>query len=136
MQAREIDQVGQDIKTGYVESQDGEPVLGKLIEAGVLGIGQKGVCPFAAEVFVVTGLKALDYGIPGRVCLGKRLLKGLEQFFAALRSAEHEVENLTGGAASRIAALTPPGMQARIDLTMTDEYPYAYAQVIISAVPA
>ena len=26
-------------------------------------------------------------------------------------------------------------MQARIDLTMTDEYPYAYAQVIISAEP-
>ena len=28
---------------------------------------------------------------------------------------------------------TPPGYAARIDLTMTDEYPYAYAQVIISA---
>ncbi len=43
---------------------------------------------------------------------------------------------LTGGAAARLAALTPPGMTARLDLTMTDEYPYAYAQVIISAVPA
>jgi holo-[acyl-carrier protein] synthase len=43
---------------------------------------------------------------------------------------------LTGGAAMRLAALTPSGMRARIDLTMTDEYPYAYAQVIISAVPA
>lgn len=42
---------------------------------------------------------------------------------------------LGGGAAARLAALTPPGMQARIDLTMTDEYPYAYAQVIISAEP-
>ncbi|MCC6718098.1 MAG: holo-ACP synthase [Acetobacteraceae bacterium] len=42
---------------------------------------------------------------------------------------------LTGGAARRLAALTPAGMQARINLTMTDEYPYAYAQVIISAVP-
>jgi holo-[acyl-carrier protein] synthase len=40
---------------------------------------------------------------------------------------------LTGGAALRLAELTPPGMRARVDLTMTDEYPYAYAQVIISA---
>ena len=43
---------------------------------------------------------------------------------------------LANGAAVRLAELTPPGMAARIDLTMTDEYPYAYAQVIISAVPA
>ena len=41
---------------------------------------------------------------------------------------------LTGGAAARLLELTPPGMAARIDLTMTDEYPYAYAMVIISAV--
>jgi holo-[acyl-carrier protein] synthase len=43
---------------------------------------------------------------------------------------------LTGGAAIRLAALVPQGMRGRIDLTMTDEYPYAYAQVIISAIPA
>jgi holo-[acyl-carrier protein] synthase len=42
---------------------------------------------------------------------------------------------LEGAAAARLAALTPAGMRARIDLTMTDEYPYAYAQVIISAEP-
>ncbi len=42
---------------------------------------------------------------------------------------------VTGGAAARLAALTPPGMAARIDLTLTDEYPLASALVIISAVP-
>ena len=42
---------------------------------------------------------------------------------------------LTGGAARRLAELTPPGMEAQVALTMTDEYPYAFAQVIISAVP-
>jgi holo-[acyl-carrier protein] synthase len=42
---------------------------------------------------------------------------------------------LTGGAAARLAAITPAGMQAAVALTMTDEYPYAYAQVIISAMP-
>ena len=44
--------------------------------------------------------------------------------------------NMTGGAAERLRAITPPGMIAQVALTMTDEYPYAYAQVIISAVPA
>jgi holo-[acyl-carrier protein] synthase len=42
---------------------------------------------------------------------------------------------LTGGAALRLAKLLPPGHAPRIDLTMTDEYPYASAVVIISAVP-
>jgi holo-[acyl-carrier protein] synthase len=43
--------------------------------------------------------------------------------------------NMTGGAGDRLRALTPPGMTAQVALTMTDEYPYAFAQVIISAVP-
>src|SRR6187455_3247225 len=43
---------------------------------------------------------------------------------------------LTGGALRRLEALTPPGCEARIDLTITDEYPLAQAHVIISAVPA
>jgi holo-[acyl-carrier protein] synthase len=42
---------------------------------------------------------------------------------------------LSGGAAARLAELTPAGMRAQIDLTLADEYPYAYAQVIISGVP-
>lgn len=43
---------------------------------------------------------------------------------------------LTGGALARLNELTPPGMQARIDLTLTDEPPLAQAIVIITAVPA
>ena len=43
---------------------------------------------------------------------------------------------LTGGAAERLAAITPPGMRAQIDLTITDDFPQAQAIVIISAVPA
>ena len=43
---------------------------------------------------------------------------------------------LTDGAAARLAAITPPGMVAEISLTMTDEPPYAFAQVIIWARPA
>jgi len=42
---------------------------------------------------------------------------------------------LTGGALERLAALTPQGFDARIDLTITDEGPMAQALVIISAVP-
>ena len=41
---------------------------------------------------------------------------------------------LTGGAAKRLAALTPEGMTAQIDLTITDEPPSAQAIVLISAV--
>jgi holo-[acyl-carrier protein] synthase len=43
--------------------------------------------------------------------------------------------DLTGGALARLQELTPPGMTAQIDLTLTDEYPLAQAIVIISAVP-
>ena len=43
---------------------------------------------------------------------------------------------LTGGALARLQALTPEGMEARIDLTITDDWPLAQAFVIISAVPA
>jgi holo-[acyl-carrier protein] synthase len=43
---------------------------------------------------------------------------------------------MTGGAAARLAAITPAGMEAAVALTMTDEYPYAFAQVIISATAA
>ena len=42
---------------------------------------------------------------------------------------------LTGGALRRLSAMTPPGMTARIDLTLTDEPPLAQAFVIITAVP-
>jgi holo-[acyl-carrier protein] synthase len=40
---------------------------------------------------------------------------------------------LTGGAKRRLAAMTPAGYEAHIDLTMTDEGPTAQALVIISA---
>ena len=43
---------------------------------------------------------------------------------------------LTGGAAERLAAITPPGMRAEIKLTITDEPPLAQAMVIITASPA
>ena len=42
---------------------------------------------------------------------------------------------LTGGAAARLAEITPPGFEARIDLSITDEPPLAQAIVIITAVP-
>jgi holo-[acyl-carrier protein] synthase len=41
---------------------------------------------------------------------------------------------LTGGALVRLQSMTPPGCEARIDVTITDEGPLAQATVIISAV--
>jgi holo-[acyl-carrier protein] synthase len=43
---------------------------------------------------------------------------------------------LTNGALKRLEELTPAGMVARIDVTLTDEPPMAQAVVIISAIPA
>jgi holo-[acyl-carrier protein] synthase len=43
---------------------------------------------------------------------------------------------LTGGAAQQLAHLTPEGCEARIDLTLTDDFPLAEAVVIISCVAA
>ena len=42
---------------------------------------------------------------------------------------------LTGGAAERLAQLTPPGMRAVIHLSLTDDHPYAQAFVVIEALP-
>ena len=42
---------------------------------------------------------------------------------------------LTGGAAARLAALTPPGMRSVIHLSLTDDHPYAQAFVVIEALP-
>ncbi|MCA6274265.1 MAG: holo-ACP synthase [Phenylobacterium sp.] len=42
---------------------------------------------------------------------------------------------LTGGAATRLAEMTPAGHRAVIHLSMTDDHPYAQAFVIIEALP-
>jgi holo-[acyl-carrier protein] synthase len=49
-----------------------------------------------------------------------------------LRSGQPTL-HLSGGAAARLGVITPAGMRASVALTMTDEYPYAFAQVVIEA---
>jgi holo-[acyl-carrier protein] synthase len=41
---------------------------------------------------------------------------------------------LTGGALRQLEGITPQGFEARIDVSLTDEYPLAQAFVVISAV--
>ncbi|WP_028033399.1 holo-ACP synthase [Chelativorans sp. J32] len=43
--------------------------------------------------------------------------------------------HLTGGAAERLNAITPPGYRPLVHLTITDDFPLAQAFVIIEAVP-
>lgn len=43
---------------------------------------------------------------------------------------------LTGGALARLRGMVPAGMVAVVHLTLTDEPPYAFAQVMIEARPA
>lgn len=42
---------------------------------------------------------------------------------------------LTGGAAARLAAITPTGYEAIVHLTLTDDHPWAQAFVVIEARP-
>jgi len=42
---------------------------------------------------------------------------------------------LTGGARKKLEELTPAGMNAAIELSLTDEHPFAQAVVVISTVP-
>lgn len=43
---------------------------------------------------------------------------------------------LTGGAAQRLLELLPPGTEARIHVSITDDYPIAQAIVVIEALPS
>ena len=43
--------------------------------------------------------------------------------------------SLSGGAAARLAALTPPDHRAEVHVTLTDDHPWAQAFVIIEALP-
>jgi len=70
--------------------------------------------------------------------LGTGLKRGVfwrDMGVANLRSGQPTMA-LTGGAARRLAELTPAGMNAVIHLSLTDDHPYAQAFVIIEAVPA
>ena len=42
---------------------------------------------------------------------------------------------LTGGAAARLAQMTPPGHEALVHLTLTDDHPWAQAFIVIEARP-
>lgn len=45
------------------------------------------------------------------------------------------VMHLTGWAAARLAAMTPPGHRALVHVTLTDDHPWAQAFVVIEARP-
>ena len=49
-----------------------------------------------------------------------------------LRSGQPTME-LTGWAAERLAAMTPPGHRAVIHVSLTDDHPWAHAMVVIEA---
>jgi holo-[acyl-carrier protein] synthase len=42
---------------------------------------------------------------------------------------------LTGWAAERMAAMSPPGHRAKVHVTLTDDHPWALAVVVIEALP-
>jgi len=120
----------------------------RRIEAAIARFGDR----FLARIFTDTERRRADrrtetmraptYAkrFAAKEACAKALGTGFRQgvFFADLGVSNlpsgKPVMELTNGAAARLAAITPAGMRAEIALSMTDEYPYAYAQVIISAV--
>jgi holo-[acyl-carrier protein] synthase len=73
--------------------------------------------------------KALGTGVP------RRGVHWADMGVVNLRSGKPTMA-LTGGAAERLAEITPEGMVPVIHLTMTDDYPWAQAFVVIEALPA
>ena len=70
--------------------------------------------------------------------LGTGLRKGVywrDMGVINLRSGRPTIM-LTGGAAEQLKRITPAGLQARVDVTLSDEFPLAQAIVVISGVPA
>ena len=51
-----------------------------------------------------------------------------------LRTGQPTIE-LAGGAAERLAVMMPPGLRPKIDLSLSDDYPWAQAFVVISGLP-
>jgi len=73
--------------------------------------------------------KALGTGVPRRGVHWKHME------VVNLRSGKPTLK-LTEGAATRLLELIPDGHVANVHLTMTDDHPWAEAQVIIEALPA
>ncbi|QIR84153.1 holo-ACP synthase [Paracoccus sp. AK26] len=69
--------------------------------------------------------------------LGTGLAMGIswrDMAVSNLRSGQPVME-LTGWAADRLAAMTPPGHHAIVHVTLTDDHPWAQAFVVIEARP-
>ena len=73
--------------------------------------------------------KALGTGVP------RRGVHWRDLGVVNLPSGKPTME-LKHGAAERLAEMTPAGMKAQIDVTITDDYPLAQVIVIISALPS
>jgi len=71
--------------------------------------------------------KALGTGVPRRGVYWR------DMGVVNLPSGKPTIE-LTGGAAARLQAMLPPGSEAVIHLSLTDDHPYAQAFVVIEAV--
>ncbi|MDF3854813.1 holo-ACP synthase [Paracoccus sp. P2] len=69
--------------------------------------------------------------------LGTGLAMGISWKDMAVRNLAtgQPAMELTGWAAERLAAMTPPGHRAQVHVTLTDDHPWAQAFVVIEALP-
>ncbi|NOZ64926.1 MAG: holo-ACP synthase [Alphaproteobacteria bacterium] len=68
--------------------------------------------------------------------LGTGFAKGVFWRDVGVERDEHGKPRLclTGGALIRLRKITPDGMQSQLDLTLTDDHPWAQAIVLITAI--
>jgi holo-[acyl-carrier protein] synthase len=97
----------------------------------------EGKANFATTNFAATYAKRFAAKEACAKALGTGIQRGVfwrDMGVINLRSGQPTLA-LTGGAAAQLARLMPANHSAIIHLTMTDEYPYAQAFVVIEARP-
>ena len=127
--------VGTDIvavaRLGKLYERHGEHALGKLLAPAERDDFERAADParFLAKRFAAKEAcsKALGTGLAMGISWRDMAVQNLP--------SGQPTMTLTGWAAERLTAMTPPGHSAHIHVTLTDDHPWAQAFVVIEALP-
>jgi holo-[acyl-carrier protein] synthase len=115
----------------------GDRFTARVFTAAERAAGDGKATPAARAAFYAKRFAAKE---AASKALGTGYAEGVHFCDLEVVSAENgrPVLHCHGGALARLQAMTPPGLRPQLDLSMTDEPPYAQAFVVISAtaVPA
>ena len=106
--------------------------------AGIEAQGRDDVALGHELILECGGLRSLATAFPEEVTRSSGIdLTGAVRLIAAFYTGPAEIapEELQAWAAERLASMTPPGHEAVIHVTLTDDHPWAQAFVVIEARP-